>query len=84
MAGDNERDERSGNAGATKEPALSRFLDSDTFLFIVLLGLGALTFGWVIFPALGSAWGIINGTIIIAIIVTGIVTVVFRAKKGKL
>ena len=81
MADDIERDKRSGNAGAAKASSLSRFLGSDAFLIVVLVGLGALNFGWVIYPALGSAWGIINGTIIVGIIITGIVTVIFKRRR---
>jgi len=71
MAGDNECDQRSGNTGTAKASPLSRFFGSDAFLFIVMLVLGTLTFGWVFYSPLGSLWGILNGTIIIGIIIAG-------------
>ena len=69
MAGDNERDQRSGNADATKASPLSQFFGSDAFLFIVLFALGALNFGSLIHSALGVAWEVFSGAIVFGIVV---------------
>jgi hypothetical protein len=74
MAGDFERYQQSANAEPAKASPLSRFLDSNAFLSIVVLGLALLTFGWVIYPPLGIVWGVLNGAILIGILIVGIVT----------
>ena len=72
MAGDHERYQRPDHKEATKASALGRFLDSSEFLIAVLVVLGALNYGWVLFPTLGLAWGLINGTIVAGIVIAGV------------
>ena len=72
MAGDHEGYQRPDSKEATKASALGRFLDSAAFLIAVLVVLGALNYGWVLFPKLGMAWGLINGTILAGIVIVGV------------
>jgi hypothetical protein len=78
-----ERDRRFGNAESAKTSPLSRFLGSTAFLFIILLGLDTLAFGWVIYPPLGMLSALLNVSIVIGICVAAMVTPVCRRKPNK-
>jgi len=72
MAGDHERYKRPDNEGSTKASALSRVFNSNAFFIIILLALGVLNYGWVIWPPLGMVWALLNGTIIMGIVLAGL------------
>lgn len=62
--------------------AIQRIVNTNTFLFVLLLGLGILQFGWIFWPPLGIVWNFINGGIISAIFVIGIGIAIIRKFTG--
>ena len=81
MAGDHECYKRPDNARPAKASALSRFLDSEAFLIVVLVTLGVVNYGWVIYPALGTAFGILNGAIVAGILIAGMAVRWYRRRE---
>ena len=79
MARDPECNQRSANAEEANASPLSRFFGSDAYLFIVFLGLGTLTFGWVIYPPLGMVATILNAALASGLAVTAIVRALVAA-----
>jgi hypothetical protein len=51
---------------------------SDCLLFVALLLLAALNYGWVVYPELGVVWNVINGIIVIGIV---LMAVLYRLSK---
>ena len=55
----------------------------DTSFILLLLALGVLSFGWVIWPKLGTVVGFINGGIITGIIIVGGIVSLYRHIRSK-
>jgi len=54
--------------------------NSDLTIITVLLALGAMNYGWVFYPQLGTLWTALNIAAFVGIITTGILYRLFRAK----
>ena len=52
--------------------AQDRYVGRDMPILILLLALGVLQYGWVLWPQLGFWWGAIDATVIVGIVVTGL------------
>jgi hypothetical protein len=51
---------------------IEKITGSDLFLWVLLIFLGVLNYGWIFVPVLGKYAAVINGSVIIAIILAGL------------
>ena len=51
---------------------IEKITGSDLFLWVLLIFLGVLNYGWIFVPVLGEYAAVINGAVIIAIILAGL------------
>jgi hypothetical protein len=62
---------------------LKYYLNEACFI-LLLLGLGFLQLGWILWPSIGTAWNFINGGIITGIMIFGLLYTIFRIIKEKI
>ena len=57
---------------------IEKITGSDLFLWVLLIFLGVLNYGWIFVPALGEYATVINGAVIITIILGGLAIRLWR------
>jgi hypothetical protein len=57
---------------------IEKITGSDAFLWVLLIFLAVLNYGWIFVPALGEYAAVINGSVIIAIILAGLAVRLWR------
>jgi hypothetical protein len=57
---------------------IEKVTGSDLFLWVLLIFLAVLTYGWIFVPALGEYASVLNGAVIIAIILAGLAIRLWR------